>query len=125
MDGGVETPGKIIRNGDKISLLFSNDNGRYFITASSNEVSISLTGEVGYSLVLNEKKTTYLSVSYGGNNTYPVPVTTHYLRFSLSETSGILEAEYSTSDYDENYDGCEEDDREETHLFTLSWIVKQ
>ena len=124
MTDNTEIPGKLVENGNKISLLFSTENGRYYIVIDGDDIAISLTGEVSYKLTLNEKKVTFISFSYGANSTYPAPVTTHYIRYSSSKTSGMIEAEYSTSDYDEEYDGCEEDDREDRHIFSLSWIVR-
>ncbi len=125
MTDNTEITGKLVESENKTSLLFSTENGRYYIVIEKDLISITLTGEVSYKLTLSESKVTFISFSYGANTTYPAPVTTHYIRFSKNSTSGMLEAEYSTSDYDEEYDGCEEDDRAERHIFSLSWIVKE
>ena len=124
MADNTEIPGKLVETDEKTSLLFSTENGRYYVVIEKDLISISLTGEVSYKLTLSESKVTFISFSYGANSTYPAPVTTHYIRFSKNKASGMLEAEYSTSDYDEEYDGCEEDDRSERHLFALSWVIK-
>ena len=122
---GLSTPvqGKMMQEKGKTSLLFSNENGRYYVVATNETVSVSLTGEVGYSLSLEKNKLTALSLSYGATKTYPTPVTTQTLYIQVSATYGKIEATYAISDYDENYDGCEEDDRETVQSFSLSWQV--
>ena len=122
---GLNAPieGKMMAEKGKTSLLFSNENGRYYVVITDKTVSVNLTGEVGDALTLEKNKLTSLSLSYGATKTYPTPITTQALSIQSFASFGKVDATYSISDYDENYDGCEEDDRETVQSFALSWKV--
>ena len=123
---GLTAPvdGKMMTDNSKTSLLFSNENGRYYVVIENNSVYLSLSGEVGYTLTLQKGKLTYLSLSYGGTKTYPSPVTTETLNCEIYSTYGKVDATYSLSDNNEEYDGCEDDESTQTQSFSLSWKVK-
>jgi hypothetical protein len=120
----VPVEGKMMAEKGKTSLLFSNENGRYYVTIENNSVHLSLTGEVGYSLTLQKGKLTYLSLAYGGTKTFPSPVTTETLNCEIYSTYGKIDATYSLSDNNVEYDGCEDDEDVQTQSFSLSWKIK-
>ena len=94
--------GKLINTNDEVSLLFTTENGRYYILATAISVKITLSGEVGYKLTINKMGRSHLSVCYGETYAYPTDLTLLSFEFISNKDGGKIAVTYSIADDEYN-----------------------
>lgn len=93
--------GKAVLNPGGATLMFSTEAGRYYVTLAANEIKITLSGEVGYSLTLARGLTTGLGLETNGLRSYPLDVETHELLVEKLSDRITARAAYSVENGDE------------------------
>lgn len=99
--------GKAVITARGTSLLFSTETGRYYATLAQDEIKITLSGEVGYTLTLARGRTTGLSLEANGNRSYPLDVETHELSVETLSDRITAHAAYSVENGDEEWEDHE------------------
>ena len=108
--------GKAVLTPGGATLMFSTEAGRYYVTLATNEIKITLGGEVGYSLTLARGLTTGLSLETNGLRSYPLDVETHELLVEKLSDRITARAAYSVENGDEEV---------EEHEFRLTCVFTE
>ncbi len=99
---GTGTPvtdehGKYTEHGGKHSLMFTDGECSYFITASENELTVKKRGNLEYSMTFDKKFATSIDIITDYGTLSDIILTTHKLNLRLSDNTLEISAHYTLS----------------------------